>query len=162
VYQGGEQIFPYYAFRDSNVLGASVTEIRDQLHRLGVPLDEPSRDRRFVEVAVDELLAVVPKIPVREDDGGRWDTEGVVALLEQLRERYAGHAMLYARRFDPGEEPERRRRTGVLAGPELEKVREQGRPVLALAYAGTPDNPQFWYPSLFIPDDAPPYIFNPE
>jgi hypothetical protein len=162
VYQGGEQIFPYRAFRDPNILGASVAEIRDQLRRLGVPLNEPRRDRRFVEVAVDELLAIVAKIPVREDDGGRWDTEGVAALLEQLRERYAGRAMLYARRFEPGENPDRRRQTGLLAGPELDIVRGQSRPVLALAYAGTAEVPQFWYPSLFIPDDTPLHIFNPE
>lgn len=162
VYRGGEQIFPYYAFRDEQMLGRSVTEIRDALRRLAVPLDEARRERRFVEVSTDEVLAIVPKIPVREDDGGRWDTEGVVALLEQLRERYSGRAVLYARPFDPGEDPGRRRRTGVLSGPEVNIVRAQAKPVLALAYAGTPDTPQFWFPSLFIPDDAPPHIFNPE
>jgi len=159
---GGKQIFPYHLVTDPHQVGESAVQIADVLRRNEVPLGgtDPRRTR-FKEVPLSVIADIVRIIPIRDDDDGRWDTEGVLALLDAAAGRYQGRGSLYARGFEPGDVPDRRRVTGVLSGPEVEMAQDEGRFVLALACVGSVNNPAAWYPTLVLPRDLPPHIFNP-
>lgn len=158
VYRPGSQIFPRYSVSNQAAVGRSSTEIHEMLLGIGVPLNEPARDRRFREAPVDTLIQLARLVPIREDDDGRWDTEAVAAVLHGLRARYQDRGSLYVRKFERDED--RRFQTGVLSGPEVDIARRQGRPVLALVFNGEPEDPQYWYPTLFLPDNSPIQVFN--
>ncbi|MEK6210595.1 MAG: Z1 domain-containing protein [Pseudomonadota bacterium] len=158
IYQPGSQIFPRYSVSDPAAVGNSNSEIRNVLIEANVPLNEPARERRFRDASTDTLVQLAKMVPIREEDDGRWDIEAVAAVLTGLSARYRNIGSLYVRAFDRGED--RRFQTGVLSGPEVDIARRQAKPVLALVYNGEHDNPQYWYPTLYLPTDAPIQVFN--
>jgi hypothetical protein len=158
VYKPGTQVFPRFVVSDRNVIGTSNEAIRDILLGAGVPLDESVRERRFVEAPLDVLIELARLVPIRDDDDGRWDTDAVVAVLENVRVAYDGRGRLYARGFERDDDA--RLRTGVLSGPEVNMARTFRRPVLALLYRGAPSAVENWYPTLFLPDGMPIQVFN--
>jgi hypothetical protein len=158
VYEPGTQIFPRHPVHEPALVGNSNEVIRDVLIEARVPLAEPQRTQRFRDMSISALIALAELVPVREDDDGRWDTEAVTTVLESLRERYRDTGAVYVREFEGDEE--RRLQTGVLSGPEVALARNQRKPVLALVYRGEAERPRFWYPTLYLPDDAPVQVFN--
>lgn len=156
------QIVPYYLATDPALIGDSATRIADVLRQNGVQFDaRVPREQRFREVSIDVIRTLVEIIPVRDDDDGRWDTGCVLALLAATRDEYGANGALYARAFDPGDDPNRRRIRGVLSGPEVDMAQENRRFVLALTYAGEASAPRAWYPTLVLPRDLRPHVFNP-
>jgi hypothetical protein len=132
--------------------------MRDRLLAEHVPLEESRREMRFKHVPFDTLIDLARIVPVRDDDDGRWDTDAVVSVLENLRAQFDNEGALYVRSFE--REPQRRFQTGVLSGPEVDLARMHQRPVLALVYHGTAANPEYWYPTLFLPETIPWQVFN--
>jgi len=158
VYRPGSQIFPRYVVSDPAAIRGSNVEIRRLLLEAGVPLEEPRRERRFREAPTRTLVQLAQLVPVRDDDDGRWDVDAVCAVLESMSYQYRDVGMLYVRSFERDEA--RRFQTGVLSGPEDDLARAQRRPVLALVYNGTAPQPDYWYPTLYLPDGTPIQIFN--
>lgn len=157
VYRPGTQIFPRHVVPDG--AGTAVAaEIQRILAEANVPLNEPRREQRFVEAPIDVLMQLARLAPVREGDDGRWDTDAVVSVLEALRPAYRDTGVLYSRSFERNEE--NRLQTGVLSGPEVALARAQGRPVLIMVYNGAPDAPNYWYPTLYLPNDMSVQVFN--
>jgi hypothetical protein len=157
VYRPNTQIFPRHVVPHGG--GAETTrEIRRILVEHNVPLEEARRERRFVEVSFDTLIELARLAPVRDDDDGRWNTDAVVSVLEALRPTYGDTGAVYVRAFE--REEERRLQTGVLSGPEVDLARALGRPVLALVYNGSATTPNYWYPTLYLPQGMPVQIFN--
>ncbi len=165
IYGGGgvKQIVPYFIVTDAAVLRDSGLAIADVLRREGIAYDGgQDRDDRFQEVGLPVLTELVCLMPIRDDDDGRWDTEMVRRLLNETGERYGNRGVVYARRLDPGENVGRRRVRGFLSGPEVEMAERRGTFVLALGCVSDPGDPRIWYPTLVLPPDLPPYVFNME
>jgi hypothetical protein len=158
VYRPGTQIFPRYVVSDPDKVGNSNIEILRTLTNASVPLNEPQQERRFRDAPIETLIALAQSIPIRDDDDGRWNTDAVCAILETLGPRYQEIGALYVRGFARDED--RRLQTGVLSGAEVALARQQQKPVLALVYNGEAAHPRFWYPTLYLPDNAPIQIFN--
>jgi hypothetical protein len=158
---GGDlaQIVPYYLVPQS--ADGSAAKIAQILRENGVPLDERARENRFREVALDLVKEIVGLVPIREYDDGRWDADAVIALLDATAQKYGERACLYARPFDPGDDVNARRVRGVLSGPEVTMSQAKRKFVLALTYAGEAAAPTAWYPTLVVPTDLPPHVFNP-
>jgi hypothetical protein len=159
---GGQtkQVVPYYVVLDPAHVGDSATRIAEILRAQRIPLEGTAREDRFVNVSIDVAKQIAQAVPIRADDDGRWDTEAVLALLESAAPDHGGVAV-YARAFDVGDDPTRRRVRGVLSGPEVQMAEKRGQFVLALTYAGTAAAPSAWYPTLVLPPSLPPHIFNP-
>ena len=154
-----QQVFPYYFVDDPAQVGGSARQIAQIARDARVPLDEPERERRFVDVTIETATQIIATLPISETDDGRWDSDALLALLASNRERFGDRVSVYARRFDPGD-TDRRRIHGVLSGEEVTMARGRGTFTLALVYSGTADNPQGWYPTLVLPPNMPPHVFN--
>lgn len=156
------QIVPYYLVTDPALVGGSAAQITEILKQNGVPLETGvTRAQRFRGVPLSVIKDIVRLVPIRDDDDGRWDSDGVLALLDATSAQYGVTASLYARSFDAGDHPDRRRVRGVLSGPEVNMAQDTGHFALALTYAGQADAPSAWYPTLVLPRNLPPHVFNP-
>lgn len=158
IYRPGTQIFPRYVVSDPVAIGDSNTEIRRVLADAGVPFEEPKRELRFREAPMRTLVSLAQMVPIREDDDGRWNVDAVCAVLDALSDQYQSTGVLYVRAFERDED--RRLQTGVLSGPEVALARQHKKPVLALVYNGDVAEPRYWYPTLYLPDNAPVQVFN--
>jgi hypothetical protein len=155
-----QQIIPYYVVSESAALGDSALRIFELLRDQNIPLDGQIREDRFVEVPLQFAKQIVELVRIAENDDGRWETEAVLALLESNAERFGATAFIYVRPFDPGD-VSRRRVRGVLSGPEVAMARARSKFTLALTYAGPAAAPSYWYPTLVLPPNMPPHVFNP-
>jgi hypothetical protein len=162
VYGGDDvqQIYPYYFVVNPDAVGQTAARIHDILQRNNVPLQARDRAERLKQVSLATVRDIVHELPLLETDDGRWDRDGVVALLDATAETYGEDAFIYARAFE-GENPGRRRVTGVLSGEEVAIVQATQKFVLALVYLGPATGPSAWYPTVVVPKDLPPHVFNP-
>lgn len=136
--------------------------LRDSLLGVGVPLEEPDRDRRPTRVPAAVFFELVESVSVSEQHAGRWDAEALIAILETFRDALNEEAIVYVRELGQGADRDRQR--GRLSGPEIEIIRAAAGgavPALALLYVGTAEAPRGWYPTLVFPPDTPSYVFSP-
>lgn len=81
------------------------------------------------EVPIDEVVKMLPRIPVDDCNAGNWDPRAIVSVLNDTRKLFGDSMYLYARKAS--------RKTlsqGNLGGAELSGIRNHGAPVLCIFY----------------------------
>ena len=144
---------------EAAAVGAADQEIRRLLAEWGIPTGEDmTLSERLRTVTIEQLIQLVETVPVDPDEA-RWNTAGVVAVLQAVWERYEGEGFIYVR-------PTGTKRgvsglpSGAITGPEQQLATT--KPMLALVFRddALPDVPPFWFPTLVLPPDVPPILFN--
>jgi hypothetical protein len=161
VYSGGRQVRPLTPVTDPNLVAPAQQAILARLEALNVPTTATRIDDRFVTVSIDDLIALARMVPVDPDDPGRWNTDGVEAVLRAVADQFDGQGDLYVRSTTT-ERDANGLPTGVLTGDEQRRAVQRGRPTLALVYRtdGEPRFPPFWFPTLVLPNGMRPVVFN--
>jgi hypothetical protein len=156
---GRAQTAPRYAMPDPT----AALDILNILRENGVPVDERERERRARRVTLEVAEALVRGIPT-PDDGSLWNEDVVVALLTSYEGVRDNGCLVYVRKLDATQDGTVQRTRGRLAGREVDIIRDAAgkNPALALLYSGDLSAPQYWFPTLILPEDSPPYIFNAE
>lgn len=165
VVRGGlQQIFPLYVAEDA----AAAREIKRILEEANVPISrERERSDRATPVPLELVFDLVARVPVGENDPGRWNPDVVSAIIEsyssQYEQGYQAQCRVYARGLQQEVPPAGGWIRGRLGGNEITFIRNAapGVPALALLYLGDIQAPRGWYPTLVLPPDSSPYIINP-
>ncbi len=154
---GRAQTAPRSAMPDA----AAALAILNILREHGVPIDELDRNRRARRVALDVAEALVRGVPT-PDDGSLWNEDVVVALLASYEDVRVNGCLVYVRELEGAQDGTAQRTRGRLAGPEVDIIRDAAgdSPAIALLYRGDRDAPEYWFPTLIMPRESPPFVFN--
>ena len=133
-----------------------------ELRAAGVPIGEDDRNVRLARMPLDQGISIIERIPISEADLGTWRPEFMIAILESYRDQLNGGLPISVRGLAAN--ADRMRTRGRLSGPEIDIIRAQaaGVPALALLYVGDVVRPIGIHPTLVMPANSPPFLFNPD
>ncbi len=159
VYVGGRQVRPRGPVTIPNLVHTADQEIRARLTEWDIPTGEGlTLGERLKIIEIEKLIELVELVPVNQDET-KWDPAGVVSVLRAVRDGFGGVGYLYVR-------PTGTKRgasglpSGAITGAEQQLATD--KPMLALVFrdGSLADVPPFWFPTLVLPPDNPPLIFN--
>lgn len=162
-YRPGKQVFPIEPIHEPTLLGDTTPRIERALQAIG---GGTVRRDGWVDISLEEMIALIEQVPVRDDDPSDWDTQAIVQVLRTIGARYNNRAKLYVRDF---ERSSRVLLTGGISGGEHDAARQLNVPVLFLLHeagrrAPGERNPwsgaPFWYPTVVFPPSMPNQVFN--
>ncbi|MBA9071485.1 hypothetical protein FHR71_005265 [Methylobacterium sp. RAS18] len=156
---GRAQINPHSYAADA----ASGARLRSVLAAAGVPIGEANRQTRPTFVPMETAKSLVRMVAVPDDDGGIWQEDLVLTILQRYQDRMPDGCIVYVRSLEE-EAATGERDRARLSQPEVNllRARSPGAPSLCFLYVGDPAVPAGWYPTLVMPQGAPTLVFSVE
>ncbi|MFN0251525.1 MAG: Z1 domain-containing protein [Kofleriaceae bacterium] len=158
--RAGQQVYPSMPAFTVEQIGTSGARI-DAL--LEMALGEPwsARLDQYVDVPLDAMIELVRTVRSGDPDATDWEPEILTSVLRSIAGRYGNRGRIVTKEFRRTKYP---LVSGALSGPEQQRARVAGAPVLFL-FRETGDhdpwaNVPFWYPTLVFPGDMANTVFN--
>ncbi len=169
-YHPGEHLYPTLPYAGPNA-HARHHEAADWIFkRFGLKAEKKVQQ---IEIALDDVIAAVTRLPYDEEDAGNWDPGAITSVLRASRDLFGDKALLHTRTAARTVLSE-----GMLGSAELSALRQHGHPVLCvfvdesgkLRHGSKKDLgvslelPFYVFPEVVLPKgkDVPVHVFNNE